>query len=154
MKILTPLNYMPYSKELAMQILHEKLGWRYYGAKHGESRFTKFFQRYYLPTRFGYDKNRAHLSSLVVSGQLTRSNALKEVDLPLYDSEELRLDKEFVLKKLGLSQDEFESIMKQPLRTFRDYPSNYEMHNNVRIIVKSSVGLINSIRRNIMDRPR
>ncbi|MDR7866275.1 MAG: N-acetyl sugar amidotransferase [Sporomusaceae bacterium] len=124
-KVVTVLDYMPYNKQDAMKVL-ETLGWRYYGGKHFESRFTKFFQAYYLPTKFGYDKRRAHLSSLVVSGQMTREQALAEMETEQYQPDELREDREYVLRKLDMSEEEFEAILKAPNRTFRDYPSSHE----------------------------
>lgn len=116
-----PLNYMPYSKEMAINTLTEELDWRYYGGKHYESRFTKFFQAYYLPTRFGYDKRKAHLSSLVLSGQMTRDEALAELEKPLYNETELADDKLYVSKKLGISEDEFEELLNAPLGSVDDY---------------------------------
>ena len=127
-RIVKPLNYIDYNKADAMKILETELDWRYYGGKHYESRFTKFFQSYYLPTKFGFDKRKAHLSSLIVSGQLDRETAVKELEKPLYDNAELQDDKEYVLKKLGLTNEDWENIMKLPNKTFRDYPSNYSKY--------------------------
>jgi len=118
------LDYIDYIKADAMELLTNELGWRYYGGKHFESRYTKFFQAYYLPKRFGYDKRRAHLSSLIVSRQLDRATALEEMDKPSYTAEELRAEQAFIIKKLGLSDDEYESIRMEPKRTYRDYPSS------------------------------
>ena len=89
-----------------------------------ESRYTKFFQSYYLPQRFGYDKRRAHLSSLIVSGQLDRASALKEMERPSYSPEELREEKAFIIKKLGLTEDEYERIRREPKRSYQDFPSS------------------------------
>ena len=130
-----PLNYIPYDKEKSKEILMEKIGWRDYGGKHHESRFTKFFQSYWLPKKFGYDKRRAHLSSLIAAEQISRYAAIEELKKPLYDPMELREDKEFLAKKLGLSIDQFDEIMAQPNKTFRDYPSNYEFEIFLRKII-------------------
>ena len=127
-KIVAPLDLMPFSKKAAMQELEQKFGWQYYGGKHYESRFTKFFQAYYLPTRFGFDKRRAHVASLVASGEMTRQEGLAEMQKPLYEPAELENDKEFVLKKLGLSEQEFDSLLNAPLRAHREYPTNEWMH--------------------------
>ncbi len=124
MKVAALLNYMPYSKAEAIKTLEQELGWRYYGGKHYESRFTKFFQSYYLPMRFGYDKRKAHLSSLILSGQMTRSEALKEMEQPTYDTKYLEEDMKYVVKKLGISKEEFDRIFHSPLKTYKDYPSN------------------------------
>lgn len=126
MKRFEILNYFrePYNKAQAMREIEERLGWQYYGGKHYESIFTRFFQAYYLPRRFGFDKRRAHLSSLVVSGQMTRAEALTEMTAETYPPELLEQDKVFVLKKLGITEQEFEEIMSTPVRTHRDFPSN------------------------------
>ena len=99
-------------------------GWRDYGGKHYESRFTKFFQSYYLPTKFGYDKRRAHLASLVVSGEITRQVALAELNKPPFEPDEAKQDRLFVAKKLGVSETEFDAILAGPRKTYLDYPSN------------------------------
>ena len=132
--ILKPLNYIDYIKSDAINLLERELGWRYYGGKHYESRFTKFFQSYYLPTKFGFDKRKAHLSSLIVSGQMTREEALKEIAKPLYNNIELQEDQEFVLKKLGIEKEDWDTIMALPKKTFRDYPSNYRMFIFLRLL--------------------
>ncbi|MEQ1579258.1 MAG: N-acetyl sugar amidotransferase [Steroidobacteraceae bacterium] len=125
-RILKLLNYEDYNKEAAKQFLIERFGWRDYGGKHYESRFTKFFQSYYLPVRFGYDKRRAHLASMVVSGQITRELALEELKRPPFNPEEAAQDKLFVAKKLGISPEELEEILNRPRTTHLDYPSNAE----------------------------
>jgi len=99
------------------------VAWRDYGGKHYESVFTRFFQAYYLPTKFGYDKRKAHLSSLIVSGQMDREQALAELGSPSYDPKQLVFEKEFVAKKIGVTVKEFDRIMAEPPRTFRDFPS-------------------------------
>jgi len=127
-KICAPLDLMSFNKEEAIRELQEKFGWRYYGGKHYESRFTKFFQAYYLPTKFGFDKRRAHLASLVASGQMTRDAALAEMQRPAYDPIELQKDREFVIKKLGLTAEEFDALYRAPNRAHREYPTNAWMH--------------------------
>lgn len=134
MKVIAPLNYMPYDKDEAIKIMAKEFSWQYYGGKHFESRFTKFFQAHYLPAKFGYDKRRAHLSSLIVSGQLTRQEALIEIEKELYPIDQLQEDKEYVLKKLDLTTHEFDDIMKSPNKTFRDYPSNHYLLEKLRTI--------------------
>ena len=109
--------------------MEDKLGWTYYGGKHYESRFTKFFQAHYLPEKFGYDKRKAHLSSLIVSGQMTRDEAMAEMNKPLYDPVELEEDRRFVIKKLGLTRDEYDAVMAEPLHTYKDYPNNEWLFN-------------------------
>ena len=124
MKVLKPLNYFHYSKEEAIRILEKDYGWRYYGGKHYESRWTRFFQAYYLPYKFGYDKRKAHLASLVVSGQMSRGDALVALKTPLYDEKLLAEDKIFIAKKLGLSLAEFEDLINQPVHHYSEFPNH------------------------------
>lgn len=120
------LNYVDYIKSDAMRVIERELGWVYYGGKHYESVYTRFFQAYILPSKFGYDKRKGHLSTLVCSGQMTREEALAELQQPICDPRLLREDREFVIKKLALSEDEFEEIMKLPPRRFEDFPSYHQ----------------------------
>lgn len=138
-KILKMLNLEDYRKNEAKQLLIDKYGWRDYGGKHYESRFTKFFQSYYLPTKFGYDKRRAHLASLVVSGEITRAVALEELAKPPFEKEEARQDRLFVAKKLGVSEIEFDAILAAPRKTYLDYPSNAERIEKL-LRIKSKIG--------------
>lgn len=119
------LNYVDYNKQGAKRMLSEQFGWRDYGGKHYESVWTRFFQGHYLPRKFGYDKRRAHLSTLVVSGQMTRDHALAEMEKPSYDADLLRQDLDFVTKKFGLSMQEFNAILDASPRKATDYPSHY-----------------------------
>ncbi|MFC7049264.1 N-acetyl sugar amidotransferase [Emcibacter nanhaiensis] len=121
LKKFRPLDWMDYRRDAAVALIEEKLNWRNYGEKHHESRFTKFFQAHYLPHKFGYDKRRAHLSSLILSGQISRDQALKEMEVPLYDPVALQEDKEFVAKKLGFSMNEFESLLNEPGKDNHEY---------------------------------
>lgn len=118
------LNYLDYSKEKAIRELESEVGWQYYGGKHYESVFTQFFQAYVLPQKFGFDKRKAHLSTLICSGQITREEALKQLQEPLYDERQLREHKEYMLKKWGISRELFEEIMSLPPKRHEDYPSN------------------------------
>lgn len=117
------LNYIDYDKSEAMQILEKELGWRYYGGKHYESIYTRFYQGYILPTKFGFDKRRCHLSSLICSGEMSRAAALVELERPAYAPSLQEEDREYVIKKLSLTDEEFEAILKAPPKTFWDYPS-------------------------------
>jgi N-acetyl sugar amidotransferase len=117
------LNYVPFTRSEARKIITKELGWQDYGGKHHESIYTRFFQSYILPTKFGYDKRLFHLSPLVLTGDMTRDQALAEVARPAYDEHDLARDREFVLKKLGLDDAEFETIMRLPRKTIADYPS-------------------------------
>ncbi|PKM30372.1 MAG: N-acetyl sugar amidotransferase [Gammaproteobacteria bacterium HGW-Gammaproteobacteria-11] len=121
MRTVRPLNYMPYDKAKALEELQQTVGYKPYARKHGESQFTKLFQNYYLPTKFGFDKRRPHLSSLIVSGQMTRDEALAALDDPLYPKDELEVDITFFCKKLRISRDQFEDLLKAPIHSHRDF---------------------------------
>lgn len=108
------LDMANYRKDTALATLQGETGWRAYGGKHFESIFTKFYQIYILPVKFGIDKRKVHLSALIRNGEITRDEALAELAQPLYDKESLRRDKAFVLKKLGFSEAEFDAMMTQP----------------------------------------
>lgn len=119
------LNLVDYSKKVAIETLSKEFGWEYYGGKHFESRFTKFFQSYYLPQKFGYDKKRAHLSSLIVGGEMSRDEALREMeDNSAYTKEEMLEDLDYILKKLDISYDEWDAIMLAPCKTEDDYKND------------------------------
>jgi aminotransferase len=123
MRVVRPLNYMPYDKAAAIDELQRVVGWRSYGRKHGESLFTKLFQNYYQPAKFGYDKRKPHLSSLIVSGQMTREQALQELAKPLYDPDELELDIAYFCKKLRISRAQFDAFITNPPGYYEDYPN-------------------------------
>lgn len=123
-----PLNYIDYNKDRAVETLREHYGWRDYGAKHSESRFTKFYQDIYLPRKFNFDKRRLHLSSLIVSGQLTREQALQELDHPIATPDQIRRDIKFVAKKLGLSAVELQELIDAPAIDHLSYPNQMRIH--------------------------
>ena len=132
MKTIRPLNFMPYIKSDALQELKDKVGYKEYARKHGESVFTKFFQNHWLPMKFGYDKRKPHLASLIVAGQMNREDALKELEKPLYDEKELKEDKEYIAKKLGVSDEEFEQILQMPPYKYTDFPNMKEKYNRMK----------------------
>jgi N-acetyl sugar amidotransferase len=124
---LTPisiLDYVPYNKKDIKEFITKELSWRDYGGKHYESIFTKFYQAYILPEKFKIDKRKAHLSTLICSGQITKEEALKELEKPLYDPKELEADKEYVLKKFGLTRVEFDAIMAMPVRKHQEFKTD------------------------------
>ena len=130
----SPLDLIEYNKAEVKDILINKLGWRDYGGKHYENIFTKFYQGYILPEKFKVDKRKAHLSTLVCSGQITREQALEEIKLPAYKLDELENDKEFFAKKMELSMDQFNSIMAEPIKRHTDFPSYINVINKLRKI--------------------
>lgn len=123
-KSLQILNYGPYNKREIVQRLSREFGYKPYERKHGESRFTRFFQEYYLPTKFGFDKRKAHFSSLIASGQLSRDEALADLNKPLYQPDDRVIDVEYVTKKLGFSEAEWDEIMQAPLRKATDFEND------------------------------
>lgn len=122
-KSINILNYLDYSKKDAMKILENEFGWKYYGGKHYESIYTRFYQGYILPKKFGYDKRRMHHSSLICSGEITRTEAIEDLKNEPYPIELQNQDKEYVIKKFGITDGEFERIMNLPKKRFEDYPS-------------------------------
>jgi len=117
------LDFGDYVKADARRTLERELGWKYYGGKHYESIYTRFFQGYILPRKFGFDKRRCHCSSLVCSGEMTREEALEELKLPPYPIDQQEADRVYVAKKLGLSETELDAILALPRRSYWDYPS-------------------------------
>ncbi|MCM1044020.1 MAG: N-acetyl sugar amidotransferase [Candidatus Gastranaerophilales bacterium] len=127
-----------YSKKNAMEVLKREFDWNYYGGKHYESRLTKFLQENYLPQRYGWDKRRDHLSSLIVGGELDRDAALMEIENPIAAKEDIQSDEEYVLKKLDISQEEYEKIKGAPWQTERNY-KNQDRYEEFLIAVKKLI---------------
>ncbi|MFC1508430.1 N-acetyl sugar amidotransferase [Candidatus Omnitrophota bacterium] len=146
------LNYLDYSKTKAMPVIEKEIGWKYYGGKHYESIYTRFFQGYILPTKFGFDKRRNHLSSLICSGEITREEALEELKEETYPTDLQKEDLAYVIKKFGITEDEFDRIMNLPLKQYRDYPTYedfyltrlYKICQAIVIVLRKLRGKINS----------
>ncbi len=119
------LNYIDYNKEKVMRVLEDELGWVYYGGKHHESIYTRFYQGYILPQKFKVDKRYGHLSDLINAGQINKQSALKEVDSEPYSVDLQKQDVEYVCKKFNITLQEFNSIMETEIKSFRDYPNSY-----------------------------
>jgi N-acetyl sugar amidotransferase len=120
-QVLKPLNYMPYTKQLAVETLQSEYGWKPYPQKHFESRFTRFFEGYWLPTRFNFDVRRCQFSSLILTNQMTREAALRELEKPSYDPETIHQDFEYIATKLRISVEELRSYHEMPLKYYWDY---------------------------------
>lgn len=135
-KVHRPLEYIQYNKADVKKFLMKELGWRDYGGKHYESKFTHFFQAHYLPEKYGFDKRLAHLSSLIVSHQMSREEALLELKQSLYDPVELEQDREFFIKKLGFSREEWEEIMNDVPKTEHDYKNEIKLKKAFRAVIK------------------
>lgn len=126
-KFLSILNYINYDKAKAMEFLETDLNWRYYGGKHYESIYTKLVQGYILPKKFNIDKRKAHLSNLILADQqISRGDALKELEKTPYDTSQIDNEIEYLLKKFEITREEFNDIMKKPVKSFRDYPNNFK----------------------------
>ena len=124
MKIIKPLNYVPYNKNDAENLLEKKFGWKKFQHKHHESRFTRFYEDYWLPKKFGFDKRKAHFSSLILTGQMTREDALKRLQHAELDEQTLKNEFEYVSNKLEFEVDELNSLFNGENKTFRDYKNN------------------------------
>lgn len=121
MKVYHPLNLVPYFKKDAEDELERLFGWKRFQHKHHESRFTRFYEDYWLPRRFGYEKRRAHFSSLIVTGQMTRESALDRLSKPEMDEHFLTQEFEYVAHKLGISVLELQEMFDAPKKTYQDY---------------------------------
>lgn len=118
------LNYGGYNKAEAVKVMQQRFGYNAYARKHGESRFTRFFQEYYLPTKFGFDKRRAHFSSMIASGTMTREAAITELERDMYDPVEKMIDIEYCSRKLGFDAAEWDRVMTAVPAHAKDYPNN------------------------------
>lgn len=122
-----PLNLVPYVKKDAEDELGRRYGWQRFQHKHHESRFTRFYEDYWLPRKFGFHKRRAHFSSLIMTGQMTREAALERIAKPEMDEHFLKQEFEYVAHKLDLTVDELQQIFDAPNKTFRDYKNKRDL---------------------------
>lgn len=120
-EVVKPLDCLPYVKKDAMRLLNEKFGWQIYARKHFESRFTKFYEGYWLPVKFGFDTRRVQYSSLILTDQMTREEALAELAKLPYDEETIAQDFEYIATKLGITVSELQGYMDAPNKSFKDY---------------------------------
>lgn len=136
-KVFPLLNYVEYDKDKARQMLIKEFGWRDYGGKHYESIYTRFYQGYILPKKFGIDKRRAHYSALICSGQMERIEALRLLGSESYRDQELcAQDREYVMKKFGLTAEDFEKIMQTPPRDYDSFPNDYRLYRAFNWLVR------------------
>ncbi len=134
-QVIRPLYFLPYKKSTARALLESKYGWKYYGGHHHENVFTKFAISYWMPRKFGMDKRIITLSAQVLSGEITRDDALDEISKPPYDPQQMELDRLYVVKKLDLDEMEFQKIWNTPNRSFHDYPSYYPLLKRYKNII-------------------
>jgi N-acetyl sugar amidotransferase len=135
-RMISFLDFVDYNKEKAIKLLEEKYNYRKYEKKHYENIFTRFYQAYILPKKFKIDKRIVHLSNLICTAQMKREDAINELQKDPYDKpEDLKLDYEFVLKKLEMSLPEFERYLSTPEKNHRDYPNEYELYRKLRFLI-------------------
>jgi hypothetical protein len=127
MKVHHPLNLVPYVKKNAEDELEQRFGWQRFKHKHHESRFTRFYEDYWLPRRFGFEKRRAHFSSLIMTGQMSREQALERICKPEMEEHFLTQEFEYVAHKLGLTVAELQAIFDSPKKTFRGYKNKRDL---------------------------
>lgn len=126
-QVVKPLNYFPYIKADAMKFLEKEYGWQPYPQKHFESRFTKFYEGYWLPQKFGYDTRKVQFSSLILSGQMTREEALEKLAVPALSDDEVKQEFEYVANKLGITVKELQGYFDAPNKTHKDYKNQEKM---------------------------
>ena len=136
--VVKPLNYIPFVKEDVLSILEEEYGWKRYPQKHFESRFTKFFEGYWLPERFGFDPRRVQFSSLILTGQMRREEALKKLESTSYDPKNIDNDFNYIATKLGISTDELKSYLNMPNKYYWDY-------NNIQWVFNAGAKLMHTL---------
>ena len=128
-KLIRPLDFMPYDKEEATQFLVDEFGYQRYSQKHFESRFTKFYESYWLSEKFGYDTRKVQYSSLIVTDQMTRDEALEKLKTPAHDKETIKQDFEYIATKLGISVDELQGYFNAPNKTYKDYKNQMSIYD-------------------------
>jgi N-acetyl sugar amidotransferase len=128
-KLYRPLDFLPYDKDEAMQTLVDKFGYQKYPQKHFESRFTRFYEGFWLPVRFNYDTRKVQYSSLILTGQMTREEAIYKLETPVYTEDQIKEDFEFVSNKLGVKTEELWGYFNAPKMTFKDYKSQQSIYN-------------------------
>ena len=138
-KVVPILNYFDYDKTSAKKLLLNELDWEYSGGHHHESVYTKFFQSYLLPQKFKIDKRKTEYSAMILSGHISREEALKELENNAYPYDQEVVD--YTINKLGLSAEEFEKILDSPVKGFKDYPTYYPLIKAMKIPIKIACDL-------------
>ncbi|MBA6342121.1 N-acetyl sugar amidotransferase [Colwellia sp. MB02u-10] len=128
-KLYRPLDFMPYDKEEATQFLVDNLGYQRYAQKHFESRFTRFYEAYWLYKKFGYDTRKVQYSSLIVTGQMKREEALEKLKSPAYDPETIDDDFNYIANKLGITSAELKGYLDAPNKTYKDYKNQQSIYD-------------------------
>jgi hypothetical protein len=141
------LDLVPYRRDVAAATLARELGWREYGGKHHESAFTKYYQGAILPTKFGIDKRRAHLSDRLRNGELTRDDALAAIARPPYDPTDLKVESDYVRKKLGFDESEWAAMLSAPPRSHAEFRSDRRSSLPLLLAYRAKSRLQRAIRR-------
>ena len=128
-KLIRPLDFMSFHKEDATQFLVDNLGYQRYAQKHFESRFTKFYEGYWLPTKFGFDTRKVQYSSLILTGQMSRKEALEKLAKPAFDKKVIAQDFEYIATKLGISVNELQSYLDAPNKKYTDYKNQMWLYS-------------------------
>jgi len=145
-KVVKPMNYFPYIKKDAIKLLSETYGWKEYPQKHFESRFTKFYEGYWLPVKFGYDTRRVQYSSLILTGQMNRNEAIERLKVRAYDPETIVDEFKYIATKLNIMEEELRSYMNAPNKTYKDYKNQESMFVFGAKVLKA-IGVERSIKR-------
>ena len=145
-KVIKSLNYMPYIKSDALRLLEKEYGWKPYPQKHFESRFTKFYEGYWLPERFGFDTRRVQFSSLILTGQMKREEALEQLKKTAYNPETIDDEFNFIATKLGITSLELKEYFKMPKKFYWEY-KNQEKLFNIGAKILKFIGVEKSIKR-------
>ena len=124
-RVIKLLDFYPFIKKDAIDELTNLFGWQPYQMKHYESRFTKFFESYWTPKKHGYDKRRVYFSSEILTGQMSRDDALARLSSPELSEKEMMKDFSYVAKKLDWTDLELRDIFNAPNKSFRDYKNNF-----------------------------
>ena len=145
-KVIRPLDLIPYNKDKALALLEKEYGWTPYPQKHFESQFTRFFESYWLPERFGFDTRRVQFSSLILTGQMTREDAIEKLKKPAYNPESIKDEFNAIAEKLEIKPTDLEHYFKIPRKFFWDYKNQERLFNLGAKILKS-FGVEKSIKR-------
>jgi N-acetyl sugar amidotransferase len=145
-KVIRPLNYMPYVKDDALKMLEKEYDWKPYPQKHFESRFTKFYEGYWLPERFGFDTRRVQYSSLILTGQMTREEAIERLKKPAYNPETIEDEFNYIATKLSISPEKLRKYFKMEKKFYWDY-KNLESVFNFGAKILKALGVEKSIKR-------
>jgi hypothetical protein len=146
-EVVRMLDLVSYRRDTAAAALAAEFGWREYGGKHHESVFTRFYQDAILPTKFGIDKRKVHLSDLIRNGEISRETALETISRPSYELDDLRNESEYVRKKLGFTEEEWQAIMEAPPRSHAAFATDRRYAGPARLALRIGRAMRGAVRR-------